>query len=164
MSASMPPLPADPARYYRLGAPYAGWWRRVLASILDGLIPFIPTFALGAVLHATGLIDRGSENLWAVLIFASIVTWHPLYFGLTMSRPGPRNGQTWAKQWLRIRVVRGDRRPLGGWYSVLREVLVKWALLGACAIVSLIDSVWPLWDDHKQALHDKIVSTFVVRA
>lgn len=157
-------MPSLPPERYLAGSPFSGWWRRVAAQILDSLIPFVPTFALGALLHATGLIDRASEDLWVIVIGVVLVTSFPVYYGLTMRRPGLRNGQTWGKQWLGIRVVRAGRDPVGGWFGVLREVLVKYLLLGLCGIVQLIDSLWPLWDDRKQALHDKIVGTYVVRA
>lgn len=163
MSVSMPPLPPEPERYV-FGAPFAAWWRRVVAQLIDSLLPAVPVIAFGMLLHATTLIDRGPEALWGVLIAVVIVTTWPLYYGLTMRRPGDRNGQTWGKQWLQIRVVRADRTALRGWFSVLREVLVKYLLLGFCGLVQLVDGLWPLWDDRRQALHDKIVSTYVVRA
>ena len=30
------------------------------------------------------------------------------------------------------------------------------------SVLNLLDVLWPLWDDKKQALHDKIVATNVV--
>jgi uncharacterized RDD family membrane protein YckC len=31
------------------------------------------------------------------------------------------------------------------------------------SFVALINDLWPLWDDKKQALHDKVAGTNVVR-
>ncbi|MCW2784807.1 MAG: domain containing protein [Marmoricola sp.] len=36
-------------------------------------------------------------------------------------------------------------------------------LIGLCSIVVLLDYLWPLWDDKRQALHDKVARTNVVR-
>jgi uncharacterized RDD family membrane protein YckC len=36
-----------------------------------------------------------------------------------------------------------------------------WTTLG---IVSLIDVLWPLWDEENRALHDFVVNTRVIRA
>jgi uncharacterized RDD family membrane protein YckC len=55
-------------------------------------------------------------------------------------------------------------------------VLLRWLVQNAGSIVgvvpvagsagslfSLLDSLWPLWDDKNQALHDKAARTNVVR-
>jgi hypothetical protein len=46
------------------------------------------------------------------------------------------------------------------WYSVLGSVPV---LGGVLAIYPVVDDLWPLWDPHNQALHDKVARTNVVR-
>lgn len=38
--------------------------------------------------------------------------------------------------------------------------LVLWA---RCAVPGILDGLWPLWDSRRQALHDKVVRTIVVR-
>jgi uncharacterized RDD family membrane protein YckC len=54
-----------------------------------------------------------------------------------------------------------------GW-AMLREVAVKALLFGGLGSVtvglaSLLDVLWPLWDDENRALHDFIVDTRVVQ-
>jgi uncharacterized RDD family membrane protein YckC len=50
----------------------------------------------------------------------------------------------------------------------VREVVVKALLIGTIAasvtlgLAWLLDGLWPLWDDKRQALHDKVASTQVV--
>ena len=46
----------------------------------------------------------------------------------------------------------------------MRQVLVINLLMGLCFIVTILDYLWPLWDDRNQALHDKIVNTLVIQA
>jgi uncharacterized RDD family membrane protein YckC len=93
-----------------------------------------------------------------------------LYMTLTTARKGEANGQTLGKQLFDIAVIRDDRAPLDFKAAFVREFLVKWLLFGAVMWVFtlgigwLLDNLWPLWDDERQALHDKVVSTHVIVA
>ena len=54
-------------------------------------------------------------------------------------------------------------------YAFVREVVVKWLLFGVVggfflSIPTLLDWLWPLWEDENRALHDLIVKSHVVRA
>ena len=86
-----------------------------------------------------------------------------------MRRPGERNGQTWGKQIVGIRVVRTNGVPMDFIWSAIREALVKGLALGVASsiipfIPYLLDVLWPLWDDENRAIHDFIVDTRVVEA
>jgi len=166
-----PPL-SPPARPV---PPLAGWWWRVLATLVDTVISFAiaAPLAIGlgiAVLVATGSWDASDEEIDDVfsLVWIPIwIAWLLIYYPLTMRRGGSHNGQTLGKQVARIRVIREDGYPVTAQTAILREVLVKnllFATLGACAflIPYLLDFLWPLWDDRNQALHDKMASTLVV--
>jgi RDD family len=94
------------------GVAYAGWWSRVGASLLDSLVltaASIPIIVLliqvatnGGLHFSTGsgqphaVFSRGMYEAFGV----SVVYWLIallLYSGLTMRRPGVRNGQTLGK-------------------------------------------------------------------
>jgi uncharacterized RDD family membrane protein YckC len=84
-----------------------------------------------------------------------------------MARDGARNGQTWGKQAVGIRVIRNTGEPVSFGFGALREIVVKGFAVGiASSIIPLIpwllDVCWPLWDDENRALHDMVVSTHVV--
>src|SRR4051794_869991 len=150
------------------GAPMlAGWWSRVGAAILDGLIAIailiIPVVAIIVVLFLT-LDEDTASGIVNIAIYPFWFAWLFLYYPLTMKRVGQHNGQTFGKQIVGIRVVREDGYAFGAGNAIVREVLVKSLLMGLCFIVYFLDVLWPLWDDRNQALHDKIVSTLVVRA
>ena len=86
-----------------------------------------------------------------------------------MRRAGERNGQTWGKQLVGIRVVRTNGVPMDFTSSAIREALVKGLALGAISsiipfIPYLLDVLWPLWDDENRAIHDFIVDTRVIQA
>ena len=171
----------------------AGWWQRVWAYLLDGLIVAV----VGGLLASPWLSDvmdayrqffdqvvrdaeagRQATDTTALeqqvagpmatiaLIFLVVgfiynvgflmalqATPGKLALGLRVrlrSRPGPMPIGTvllrWASQF--------------GYY-ILNLVPVVGMLLG---LYGLLDYLWPLWDGKKQALHDKIARTNVVRS
>lgn len=159
------------------GAPLASWGSRVGAWFIDLVIVAIPALIIFFALAAGALGLSGDDNdtgFWVLVgsaiastvIFALVAL---LYAPTTMARQGERNGQTWGKQLLGIRVVRDSGEPMSFWWAALREVGLKGLALGvAGAVIPLIpyflDYFWPLWDDENRALHDMAVSTHVVRA
>ena len=152
--------------------PYAGWWSRVGASLLDGLIAFgfmiVPLGAIAVALYVTQ-DEETADTLVDVISIPFTIAFLLIYFPLTMRRLNEHNGQTWGKQALGIRVVRQDGYPMDASHAIMREVVIKYLLfsvLAACAlfIPTVVDYLWPLWDDRNQALHDKMANTFVVRA
>jgi uncharacterized RDD family membrane protein YckC len=138
------------------GKPLASWWSRVGATIIDALIVGIPIAAIAlAVDPALGLL----------LGFTAALTYYPLL----MIRGGDANGQTLGKQAVGIRVVLNSAEPFTYGPAVLREFVIKYLLFGVVggfflAIPTLLDDLWPLWDDQNRALHDMLASTHVVQA
>jgi uncharacterized RDD family membrane protein YckC len=151
------------------GAPLAGWWSRVGAAVLDGLILFVPVALLAGGGIALALDGSGAAEVigWIVAGVAYVAAL-TLYSPVLMRRAGAHNGQTWGRQIVGIRVVRDNREPLGFWFAFLREVVVKWFLFGTVGgtffLPTILDWLWPLWDGENRALHDFICSTHVVKA
>ncbi|HEU0024399.1 MAG TPA: RDD family protein [Thermoleophilaceae bacterium] len=150
------------------GQQLASWGIRVAATLLDWLILFVPVTILvvlivvvavsdGVAGVAVGIIG-GLAYLVAVLFYAPVL----------MARGAGRNGQTWGKQIVGIRVVRDNGAPVELGFGFLREFVVKALLFGTVggfffSIPTLLDVLWPLWDDQNRCLHDMVVSTHVVR-
>ena len=91
------------------------------------------------------------------------------YYPLLMMRQGPNNGQTLGKQIVGIRVVQESGEPYTYGPAALREFAIKYLLFGVVggfflAIPTLLDYLWPLWDDENRALHDMLASSRVVQA
>jgi uncharacterized RDD family membrane protein YckC len=153
------------------GKPLASWGSRVAATLIDGLVLLIPAALVGFVIFG-GLGADDSFWRWAAtsalyLLLTSALVF--LYAPLMMMRRGAANGQTLGKQALGIRVVRDSGEPVGFWFAVVREVVVKSLVVWiASTIIPFIpwflDNFWPLWDDENRALHDMVVSTHVVRS
>jgi uncharacterized RDD family membrane protein YckC len=70
-----------------------------------------------------------------------------------------RDGATIGKRLMKVKVLDAQGQPLGFGKAFLRE-LVKQALGGFCFILLL----WPLWDEQKQGLQDKMLGTHVFDA
>ena len=76
--------------------------------------------------------DRDSAG-WAAGVIAYLVlalVWFIAYPPLTMRRQGEHNGQTWAKQWLGIRVIREDGQPVTAGTAFIRDVLMQDLVFG----------------------------------
>jgi len=103
-------------------------------------------------------ILSGVAYLVALLFYAPVL----------MGREGEHNGQTWGKQIVGIRVIRDSGQPVDIGFAFIREFVVKGLLFGFVgsflfSIPTLIDYLWPLWDDENRCLHDMVVSTHVVK-
>jgi uncharacterized RDD family membrane protein YckC len=153
------------------GRPLASWGSRVGAQVIDGVILLIPLVLL-AVLVFVGLVDSDS-SIWALLgaslLYVILVSLVVLFYApLLMMRKGERNGQTFGKQTLGIRVIRDSGVPMGFGWAAYREVVLKQLAVGVASLIIpfipwFLDNFWPLWDDENRALHDMAASTHVVK-
>ena len=160
-----------------LTAPYAGWWSRVGAALFDLLVISVPAVVLAVLIFGSvGAAFSADDDFGVVTLILGLIAYVSLLFAavilyapLLMRRTGERNGQTWGKQLVGIRVVRTNGVPMDFTHSAIREALVKGLGLGfASSIIPfipyLLDALWPLWDDEHRAIHDMVVGTRVVDA
>ena len=152
----------------------AGWWSRVGATLIDGLIIGIGALVIMAIfgsVFSVGFFDSEETGVIALVVglmlsFVAIAIVALLYAPLMMSRT---NGKTVGRMAMGIRVVRANGQPMTFGFAMLREVAVKALLFGAVAgsltfgLANLADVLWPLWDDENRALHDFVVDTRTVR-
>jgi uncharacterized RDD family membrane protein YckC len=151
------------------GSPLASWGSRVGATLIDWLILLVPVAILVAIVIGVAAGSDTGAIVTGVIGFLTYLAVAFIYAPLLMARDGARNGQTWGKQLLNIRVVRDNGQPMSFGWAALREIAVKGLALGiAGSVIPLIpyflNYFWPLWDDQNRALHDMVVSTHVVRA
>lgn len=163
---SGPAIPAGPVSYE-----LSGWWRRVGAYIIDGILLGVVTFPLIALLgigttstssSSAEFSVQGGAFLVAILVGAAVSL---LYAPITMVT---FKGSTLGKLATGIRVVRADGNTVTFGYAALREVVVKGLLFGIIGALTfglgqLINYLWPLWDAENRALHDMMVKSRVVR-
>lgn len=173
------------------GQPLAGWWSRVGAAVIDGIIVGAISMLLGlpllvsyvrrsidfaqdefARLEAGGsagspfdAMTIGVQELaWLTAIGLVVgLTYHALFLR--------RRGATPGKMVIGLEVRLRDRPGQLPWSTIGRRLLVQnvatlfTPIPFASLVVGwfpLLDGLWPLWDDKKQALHDKAARTNVV--
>ena len=172
------------------GVPLAGWWRRGLALTIDGVVVAVVAALLslpwwidvvrdvsswmndamdapqGTTPDTNALLDKIATPLLVIglvsnalrfVYYVGFLRWKqatPGMFALGLrvrlrERPGPMPMRTVLMRWL-------------GHYG---PALLGLAATGGAisALYTLVDYLWPLWDDKKQAVHDKIARTNVVR-
>ena len=149
----------------------AGWWSRVGAALIDGIIISVVAFALLAI-FGLGFASTDSDTGAGALIAAAFISGLAfaiaalLYAPLMMAKT---NGKTLGRMAVGNRVVRANGQPMTFGWAMLREVAVKWLLFNAVGgaitfgLAGLIDVLWPLWDDENRALHDFLVDTRTVK-
>ncbi|HEX5910141.1 MAG TPA: RDD family protein [Thermoleophilaceae bacterium] len=158
------PAAATPA----LPGELASWGSRVGAQLLDALIVTVAVILMIVVIVFAFALSDVLGIILAVLLGLAIVALYVGYGGYFMARDGSRNGQTLGKQIVGIRAVRDNGQPFDLWTGILREFVVKNLLIGFVggfffSIPTILNYLWPLWDDSDRCLHDMIVSTHVVR-
>ncbi len=67
------------------------------------------------------------------------------------------NGQTLGKMFLRIRVIKANRRRFTLWDALLRNVFGY-----TVSQIFLLGYLWAIVDDYEQTWHDKMARTFVI--
>ena len=148
----------------------SGWWRRAGANVIDNLLMVLGAAAVFLVVWGlTGEPEAAGVSAYLAYLFISLVLYGLVYAPFLMKRSGARNGQTLGKQALGIRVVRLDGQPVDYGNSALREWVARtlvFQLAGAfvLGLATLLDYLWPLWDERNQSLHDKLASTVVMRS
>ena len=175
------------------GAPLAGWWHRVGAYLIDmvivgivvGLVAFPWAQDIGRIYldyvdevmrdaeagrqSSTSAFDLQGDlaRPLAILSLVGLLVGFAYHVGFLMWKQATP-GKLVTGLRVRRREVAGPM-PLG-------TVLLRWAgqygvgIFGLVPVVgslvgfyNLLDVLWPLWDGNKQAIHDKIAKTNVVR-
>ena len=136
---------------------YSGFWRRVGAYVIDGLILSVPT----NIIRVAASAGSGGTFIGPLSPGASIaVTLINTIIGVAYYAwlDGTR-GQTVGKMVAGIKVVDADS---GGFIGVPRGIGRYFARI-LSGIVLGLGFLWMLWDERKQCWHDKLVRSVVVR-
>jgi uncharacterized RDD family membrane protein YckC len=149
--------------------PHARWARRALATGVDLLLLSVLWVAYFVVwVAATASVPDESGGFAALGLFLVTPTLAMGTYAFLLVRRGKRNGQTVGKRLLGVRVVQTDGRRITTGRALLREVVGKEFVFGLLSLMLLgipllLNYLWPLWDDEKRALHDRLAGTFVAR-
>jgi len=133
---------------------YAPLRHRFLANLIDWGVKIL--IEVGIVVSLETLFPSSS---YAALDGALILVFSVLAVVAYDIVPLSRSGATVGKRMMGIRVVGQDGRLISLGRSFLREVVGKWL----SGLVFSLGYLWAVWDKDKQAWHDKLVGTYVVR-
>ena len=137
---------AVPSWWYRTredaAISYAGFWIRLLATIIDSIALLVPQAFLA--LAVDDLVARLFGNL-AVAAAYSIAFWQ-------------LNGATPGKMALGIRIVRSSGEPIG-----LSSAIVRYIGYSLSALILFIGYLMIAFSHNKRGLHDLIADTVVIK-
>lgn len=145
-----------------IGRAFADFWRESLDAAEAGR-PAPSTTELTQAIGGTMLLAGLMSQLAAAVYYIGMHAWRQQTLGKMLVG-------------IKVRQRDADRLPLG-------PILIRWALVYGIGLAGLLqdvhpllglislpvlifqvlDLLWPLWDDKKQALHDKAARTNVVR-
>jgi len=137
--------------------PKAGFWIRVVASLVDSTLVSLLQFIFGTALvaAAVALTGGGEDHLGMVIAWSFGPALGVLYYvGFT-----GYCGQTPGKMALRIKVIRSDGNDIGYGTAFLRETVAKFL----SALILGIGYLMVAFDEQKQGLHDRLVKTYVIK-
>lgn len=119
---------------------YGGYWRRNFANSLDGLFLSI-AFAM------VSFAPVGAITILEILIFLTYMIWFKLTYGAT---PG--------YQLLGIKIVSIDGAELS-----LKQIVIRLISTFFSALLLGLGYLWIVFDENRQAWHDKTAGTYVIR-
>ena len=173
---------AYPAPGFGVGPPpgvqYASWGARVGAHLLNQLLLLAAMIPAGVVLlvgaiatqapvrpsESGQLATAGTSQLPMPVIALTVALFlAALGFGVWNCWRAGSCGQSLGKQWVGIHLVNHTTlRPPGGWTSIAKAT-IRGVIGTFCGLYPLATLLWPLWDERKQTLEDKMLNTLVVR-
>jgi uncharacterized RDD family membrane protein YckC len=139
-----------------------GFWIRFIAYTIDNIILNILGFILmniGLIAFGLGSSEWGELEVGKILsiiipylIFMIIINiaYYTYFHGST--------GQTLGKMICKLKVIQVNGKPLG--YG---KAFLRWAGYIISSFIFYLGFLWAVWDKDKQAWHDKIAGTYVIR-
>jgi uncharacterized RDD family membrane protein YckC len=137
---------------------YAGFSDRLFGDLADGIIALllvvpvyfaIDRWVLG---RSVGFLDEEGP-------FGAVDAFLWLWFLWNLTYLVGRTGQSWGRKVAGVKVVDAEGEPIGFWRALGRNVFA--GLVSAPLLY--LGFLWVIWDSQKQAWHDKVFRTFVVR-
>lgn len=133
----------------------AGFWIRFVAAIVDGLLVFILQMVLGGMLYLAGALNGSADGNTTLLVEIFTLLLSIFYYIFFTGYCG----QTPGKMATRIKVICCDGSQLGYGKAAFRELPAKFI----SGIILGIGYLMAAFDENKQALHDRMAKTYVIK-
>ncbi|MCP5032026.1 MAG: RDD family protein [Actinomycetia bacterium] len=157
----------EPASYGQAGFAAGGagnpaeYGSRVIAYLIDAGIVLAVYIVFAILALIAGAISDGLGTLVGLvglLAYIGVLVWN------TIIRQGT-TGQSIGKEQQNIKLVAdATGQPVGGGMAFVRLLVAGVISFVSCGIAGLLDYLWPLWDQDKKRLTDKILNFSVVNA
>ena len=153
--------------------PYASYWARVGGWLIDWVILIVVVNVIALPLDAArfsrinfhvNTTVNGTTTIhqyhYSVLsgIIGIVLT---LLYGAIFC--GSARGQTVGMMAVGVRAVDGDHGGPIGFGRALWRAFFEYLMFLACIVPWMLDMLWPAWDSRRQAWHDKVSNTIVIR-
>lgn len=133
---------------------YAGFWRRLSASIIDGLILSIIGISISSALGSNPFTQEAKTNLEVIdrvlTLIVSVI--YVLLFWVNY------DGATPGKRFLGIKILKENGEKLS-----YPSAFIRYVGYWISSLPLLFGYFWMLWDKKKQTWHDKLAGTIVVK-
>jgi len=135
--------------------PKAGFWVRLVAAMIDGVLVLILQAILGGMLFLAGAFNGSANEILGLLVqlFTYLLSFVYYIFFVGYC------GQTPGKMAVRIKIIRCDGSPLTYPRAAFREVPAKFI----SGIIFGIGYLMVAFDEQKQGLHDRMADTYVIK-
>jgi len=158
-TAPVPPVPPAPqaAPAAAVAEIPAGFWVRVLASIIDTVLLQVLGFAMGFCMQLVlgGTMDPEADPTVALLIMAMGMVLSIAYYVFFTGY----SGQTPGKMALRVKVIHNDGGSVGYGQAFVREVIGK----SFSGVLLCIGYLMVAFRADKRGLHDLMARTRVIK-
>lgn len=135
---------------------YASFFRRLVATGIDGLIIGLINFGIGACFGKnTFAYSKETNNLTSLSSLITLVASVFYFVGFWIKK----NGQTPGKKAMHIKIIKTDNQPLDIFSGIIRYFSQY-----VSAFIFGLGYLWVIFDKNKQGWHDKIASTYVIEA
>ena len=172
-----PPPPPPPGGYYPPPGwalpteTYTPWVKRLLAFLIDWtpiwLVFLVPMIGLvvtdgwecfdAMYGSSTNYCTTSSSDLWIIVQLLGFLACAPYFFWNFCYRQG-KTGQSIGKSALKFKVISEKTwQPIGFWLSLVRQIAHY-----IDQLICYIGYLFPLWDDKRQTIADKLMSTVCV--
>lgn len=164
-----PPVAAYPAPWYAAGKTYGGFWIRLVARLVDGIIISVPLGVLVSVfiVLAGGIASRANttdQNAQAAVGVGLVGAWLLIATLFTIGTMAyfvyfwGTSGSTLGMRIFSLRIVDADTgAPIG-----IPRAIVRYLMSIVNSFACYIGWIWVAFDARKQGWHDKVANCVVI--
>jgi|HubBroStandDraft_1064217.scaffolds.fasta_scaffold13429_3 uncharacterized RDD family membrane protein YckC len=147
------------------GLPLANYGLRLAGWLIDLVVVWVVLLVILLPLHAFHRVHEATNqhmmafhtNATGLLVPAAVV----ILYGMFLC--GSARGQTLGMMIVRVKVVDANGGGPIGMGRALGRAAFEYVMAAVLFVPWVVDMLFPLWDQRRQTLHDKVTNAVVVR-